>query len=241
MRNGRSVSALACLGCMLAVATARPCGAAVRKTYDASLGTQPDAQGFELYDDGGSPAYTIQDGALHQGLTNWDGKQKWMSRDTPIDFEVGAVMETEVKIIHSSVSTSGGYRIAGWDMSITDSDGRCFVVYIGSEEIFLWNEPELYPQRITFDSTDDFHHYRLVIADGAGSLFIGGASNPSLTLPVGPAWHSLPNTGQFGDITYHGQSESLLRSFSYINVPEPASLCLLALGGWAVVKCRRKM
>ncbi len=44
----------------------------------------------------------------------------------------------------------------------------------------------------------------------------------------------------FGDRTYWGRSEWLLRSLSYINVPEPAALSLLAASGLALLKRERR-
>ena len=228
--------ALACLGWGLVAMVARPCGAAIRKTYDASLGTLPDAQGFTLIDTGGSPPCTIQGDAMHQGLTEWDGQQLWTSLDIPVDLDVGAVVEAEVKIIYSSCSTSSGYRIAGWHMGVSDASRRGFFLFIASDEVFLWNQPELHPECRAFDPTDGFHHYRLVITEGVGSLFVDEVPDPFLSLPVGPPWDPAANRARFGDGTFDGQSESLLRSFSYINVPEPVTLSLLAVGALALLK-----
>jgi len=222
------------------MATARPCEAAVRKTYDASLGTLPDAQGFELFDDGGSPPYTIQGDAVHQGLTSWEGSQWWYCLDVPLDFDVGVVMEADLNIISSSYSTSSGYELTGWQMVISDVPGRAFHVHIASDKISLWNQLTFEPEYKAFDSTDGFHHYRLVVTDGVGSLFIDGGADPFLTQPIGPVWYPAPNRVAFGDRTGYGQNESLLRSFSYINVPEPATLSLLALGGLAVARWGRR-
>jgi len=44
----------------------------------------------------------------------------------------------------------------------------------------------------------------------------------------------------FGDGTGFGQNESLLRSFSYLNVPEPATLGLLGVGACLALRVRRK-
>jgi len=43
MSEERTVLALACLGCGLVAMMAQPCEAGTTKTYDASLGTLPDA------------------------------------------------------------------------------------------------------------------------------------------------------------------------------------------------------
>ncbi len=239
MRNRRIVVASVSLSCVLVMAMAWPCEAALSKTYDAGLGTLPDAQGFTLLDSGGSPPCTIQGDSMHQGLTKWDGQQLWTSLDIPVDLDVGAVVEADVKIIYSSCSTSSGYKIAGWHMGVSDAFRRGFSLFIASDEIFLWNQPELHPECRAFDPTDGFHHYRLVITEGVGSLFIDEVPDPFLSLPVGPPWDPAANRARFGDSTFDGQSESLLRSFSYINVPEPTALWVLALGGLAMMRRRK--
>ena len=239
MRNRGIVLAWVCLSCALLMAAAWPCEAAERKTYDPGLGTLPEAQGFAAYDTG-EPVCTIQGGAMHQGLTSWNGQQWWQSQTIPMDFDVGAVMEADLKIISSTYSTSSGYEVAGWGMALSDASRRAFHVFIASDRICAWSSPGVDTGSIPFDSTDDFHHYRFVVTDGAGSLFIDGAPDPFLSLPVGVVWYTDANRAVFGDGTGFGQNESLLRSFSYLNVPEPATLGLLGVGACLSLLARRR-
>ena len=240
MRNRGGLLALACLGWGLVAMAARPCGAAVRKTYDASLGTLPDAQGFTLIDTGGSPPCTIQGDAMHQGLTCWEGLQNWYSDDVPLDFDVGAVMEADFKVMYSSYSTGSGYELTGLHLVISDAASRVFNIHIASDKIALGNQLPTAPDWRAFDATDGFHHYRLVVAGGVGSLFIDGGDDPFSSIPVGSGWYHTPNYVAFGDRTYWGQSEWLLRSLSYINVPEPVTLSLLAVGALGLLRRRKR-
>lgn len=217
-----------------------PCEAVVMKMYDARLGTLPDAQGFTLIDTGGSPPCTIQGDAMYQGRTRWDGLQNWYSDDVPLDFDVGAVMEADFNVIYSSYSTATGYELTGLHLVISDAARRVFNIHVASDKISLGNQLPVGNYWRAFDTTDDFHHYRLVVDDGVGSLFIDGGPDPFLSVPVGSPWFPTPDYVAFGDRTYDGQCDWLLRSLSYINVPDPATLSLLALGGLAVVWRRRR-
>jgi len=128
-------------------------------TYDASLGTLPDAQGWTYYQrTPASPAYTIQGDALHQGPTATGGYQWWESSDVSLDFDVGAVMEAELRIISSSSATAQpeGSPRAGYSLWIIDDYNRGFSVNIASGAIFLRGSGTWTAWK-AFDSTDDFH------------------------------------------------------------------------------------
>ena len=205
------------------------CQAEAMKTYDATLGTLPDAQGWELQErTPSSPPCTIQGDGMHQGLTTWSGFQTWHSFDVPFNFTEDYVfMEAELKVISSSYDP---FPRAGYGLVMADALERLFAVQIAGDRIFITNSVQSGTETRAFDSTDDFHHYRFVVTDASGKLYIDADPIPFLSLAVGSPWPSGADNGAFfGDATALGQSETLLRSFAF-GVPEPSTLILLATG-----------
>ena len=217
----------------LMVVAVTPCSANGMKTYDAGLGTLPDEQGFTLNDEGGSPACFIQDDTMHQGPTSLDFRQTWLSDDIALDFDVGVVMEAELKILSSSWTTIP-VRRAGYNLYITDAGNRQFAVWIADDRMFIQNAPlNIGSETKLFDATDDFHRYRFVVSEGNGNLFIDDDAEPFLSLAVGDLYpDSIANHAAFGDGTSIGKSESLLKSFSYGPIPEPSTLTSFSNGFW---------
>lgn len=212
------VALYAAWGLMPGLGTSAAHAEVTSKTYDASLGTFPDAQAFTLSDDGGSPPYTLVEGALHQGPTSFEGYQGWLSDDLPFDFTQGFSMEARVKVISSSYSS--GQRRAGFRLFAGDALGRRFILWMASDRIFLLNEGVEGTPDLLFDTTDDFHTYRLVVFGGFSRLFIDGETCWSLTLPLGPTGvTALTWQAAFGDGTIVANSETLLTSFTYDTDP----------------------
>ncbi len=217
--------------------------AAATLSYDAGLGTLPEAQGWTKSEGGPvAPSPTVSGGSLHQGPTSTSGFQYWTSFASAFNFATGTVtVDMRLQVISSSFNA---YPRGGYTVFMADSQGRFASLYISSGSVFLGNDTEVSVSSIqSFDSTDGFHDYHLVI-DGTGSaLSIDG--NPIVSMALG-ATGSSPSQVAFGDGTILGNNESLLASFSISGVtltvvPEPVSLGLLTVGlaGLGISRRRR--
>jgi hypothetical protein len=195
-------------------------------TYDPSLGTLPEAQGFTRMDEGGSPNPTVTGGMLNQGPTSYFARQYWQSiSEVPIDFANGFTLEATLKVLQSSYEPDTcieGQR-AGYYLGVTDKDGRSFDVGMGCHGLFIGNddrEDVSTAPFAAFDSTDAFHTYRLVVTDKGGTLYIDNKS--VLSTPLGkPIASPVPNRVYFGDGSSRGWSWTQLSIFRYTLTDTP--------------------
>ena len=140
-------------------------------SYDAALGTLPEAQGWTLRDDLARPAApTVEGGVLYQGPTTGPGNQDWVYRGQEIDFAKGFCMEVRLKVISSSyvVDPLSGARRTGWSMSVIDKNTDMFSLYIAGDRILIHQgqHNSSMPAKLTrpgFEPTDGFHTYRFVV------------------------------------------------------------------------------
>jgi hypothetical protein len=211
-------AALLVLGCAVGLSTA-PGQAQTWTSYDANLGTLPEAQGFTKADEGGSPAPTVADGWLNQGPTAYFARQYWFSiSQVPIDFVGGFTLEATFKILESSYEPDTcieGQR-AGYYLGVSDKDGREIDVGIGCHGLFIGNddrEDVSTAPFTSFDTTDASHTYRLVVTGDGGTLYIDDA--PVLFEPLGEPTSAPANRVYFGDGSVRGWSQTQLRLFRY--------------------------
>lgn len=201
-------------------------------TYEASLGTLPQAQGWTLVEDISPPMpYTVGVGAgqLHLSTLGFasDGTNGggvwWQRNDMPIDFSGDFSVEVSVRIASApnhSVNAVAGYPRPGYTLAAYDVNGRFLWIGLGSGEIFLSNTAfGQYGTANTvttpFNTTDAIHVYRLERgAGGVGAaLRIDGVTR--LTLPaLGPV-EAGAGLVYFGDPTYWANSESFTSSVRY--------------------------
>lgn len=184
-------------------------------SYDPVLGTLPNAQGFTLFDTGGSPPYTLVGDSLHQGPTSVPEYQfwHWSCAALSFDFADGFSMQATVKVVSSSYS-SEHFR-AGFSFGAIDALGRTFAIWIASDRIFIEQNDLIGSSEYLFSTTDDSHTYTFVVNDGVGELFIDGGGTPVLSLGLAPTGLSLDSRVHFGDGTLYGNSETLLTGFSF--------------------------
>lgn len=221
------------------------------RAYDFSTGLLPGQQGWGLafvpdygpsYDTsatrGSNPsAPTFVDGAMcsnntalafsgtgHQWWWEWSPMQ-CLFRDTDGYPGTGAFMEFEIRVIQSSYAEGSGYRRSGWNATFGDW------YYVASVDLtdtgyYLTNDlngtiaAAATPLR-PFDTTSDFHRYRLDATPTGYRFSIDGAVVE--TIPYGPIY-SYPGFpfAVFGD----GQgllnvgSNTCIRNFSYGCVPD---------------------
>ncbi len=229
------IGALASVLTMLSPALAR---ADTWKTYDPSLGSLPQAQGWTAYDSGDSPAPTVSGGILHQGPTSSagypscgsGGYQFWYRQDVPVDFGAVVVLEASLKVIASNYIDvfvcdgvdpcpgPTGRMVPGYQFEVADATTRLFAVGITSTGVILNKGCCYCPDEsplIPFNTTGGFHTYRLIISGGIGKLSIDGqeiTSKPVGTYTGGPGFE---NRVYFGDGAHSGASTTELRLFRY--------------------------
>jgi hypothetical protein len=208
-------------------------------TYDASLGTLPEAQGWTFVSINQTPpAPTVSNGILHLGPTTGNSDyQAWQWISVPsLDFTKSYDMEASLHVISSNYTFLGdGEQRSGYYFDLIDEAGRVFFIGISSNGIAINNDGAFNPSNgvpfKAFNTTDAFHLYRFEIQNGSGTLFIDG--NLFATLPVGEASRpDQPNDVEFGDNTGAGASQTEMRFFHFTAnvVPEPGSLALLGAG-----------
>jgi len=209
--------------------------------YDASLGTLPDAQGFNFVDTGGSPTPTVAGGILHQGLTSTPGLQYWVSTAHPGNFLNGFTMEANLQVISS---THGNPSRFGYYLDAGDSLGREFSMGFSSSGIAVntdgtGSDTQGIPFT-SFNTTNGFHDYKLVVSGGTGSLFIDSVFVAST--PVNNTFPDTPNQVFFGDGSMNENSETNLKAFSYSfsAIPEPGSLILIGIGALSLLGYTRR-
>jgi hypothetical protein len=206
------------LACAVGLFTA-PGLAQTWTTYDPSLGTLPEAQGFTRMDNGGSADPTVTNGMLNQGATAYFGYQYWYSDSpVPIDFSNGFTLQANLKVLQSSYEPDTcieGQR-AGYYLSVTDKDSRLIDVGIGCHGLFIANDDrqDVSTAPFTaFDATDAFHTFRLVVTVDGGALYID--DNPVLFTPLGQPTSDPPNRVYFGDGSVRGWSMTQLGLFRF--------------------------
>ncbi len=188
--------------------------------YDASSGTLPTEQGFRLIDsslDNAPPR--VDKGVLVQGATSMSGYQYWSASHIPLDFRPegsGLNAEWIIRVEKSNYDRSVQYT--GWTAAFYDRHGHGFFVFLAENHLVLHNahsDPD--PSVVEFKTTDALHHYRFVVDDDRGMIFVDGDTTPLLTKPVGEANSPKSNFNRvrFGDWTKLAGSKTQLRAFAY--------------------------
>lgn len=212
-------------------------------SYDPALGTLPQAQGFTYVQAfTAAPQPVVAGGTLHQGPTAYDGLQYWPKSDVPINYGNGFFVEATLKVTYSTYfpdpPNAQGQRF-GWYLDVTDASGHEFTLGVASGGIAvntdLFGSPTNGVPFTAFDTTDAFHTYRVVVAQGVGSVYIDNTLYG--TTPIGAAiGTSFANRVFFGDGTREGDSQTELSGLRYGPVPEPSTFLVLAIGAGL---CRR--
>ena len=191
------------------------------RTYDAALGTLPDAQGFTRVDTGDpSPEPAIVDDALHQGPTAEQGSQYYHINDVRLDFTVGFELEADLQVVSSDYANCYGRPVAGYCIWVTDDAQRLFYIWIGEDRIIVQNSNEDLSAGSSYATAGPYRHYRFVVEEGIGTLFID--DEPFISVEVGAESQAAdPNKVHFGDITGCAGSDTYLENLFFRSPTDP--------------------
>ncbi len=202
--------------------------------YDPSLGTLPEAQGWQFIGTS-SPAPTVSQGVLHQGPTVFAAQQYWDRSVGITDFTVpgGVEIDLNLRVVTSTVGPGGDPTTwrTGFEVLMTDQFGRSVGLGIADSGFLVTNSSNGFftdsTPFIPFDTTSAFRDYRLAISSTGILLSIDNV--PAAALPLGSTNNQ--TDFWFGDGTFGGASETYLQSLAWgPAVPEPSGILLLALG-----------
>jgi hypothetical protein len=145
-------------------------------TYDASLGTLPQAQGFIYTGDnnpnGTNPSPFVSGGALQKVTTV--GGQYWDAVDPGINFSQTAVIDVKLQITSSNFVPNGGDGSprSGNYFCIQDNNANSYDIGL-SNGGFLINQ--YLNAMVPFPLADGtYHTYRFLVVAGVASLSIDG-------------------------------------------------------------------
>jgi hypothetical protein len=229
----RSAVAAALVGLLPALASAQPW-----VTYDAALGTFPQAQCFAQNLDT-NPALVptvleVADGDLHVSTLGWPaggdigGGIWWDRSDVPITFASGAALELRMRVVSApdrSINPASGWPRPGLAMYVSDSTGRIYWVGFGSGRVFLSNSvfgaydsPNTLD--IAFNTTDAHHVYRIEAGPSGAVLLIDGVQRIGPIGPGAPGSPSATGVAYFGDLTYWANGEAYISSFRITGIAQ---------------------
>lgn len=156
-------------------------------SYDASLGTLPTEQGWDLIGtfDGDDQ---VVDGVFQLNATS--GIVGAQSMSVGFDWSVGLRYSMRVRVPVGTVAVTSvgpGYR-GGANLSGKDSFGRRFSVLVGADSFVFTSHSNNNPDptltvQMPFDAASDFHTYSIVSDAGGATLQIDGV--PRAHVPYG--------------------------------------------------------
>lgn len=207
-------------------------------TYAAGLGNLPQDQGWTYHENGTPPEPTNVGGFLNTSATTDSQLSYWEVTAPVIDFVGGCEIAARAKMINSTNYSSGGFDRAGWNIMITDDEGRFILAGISNDSVHLRNGEGTVTVSKTFDTHSDWHEYRLAVENLTASLYIDGLI--ALTSPVSSTHYTAPNSAFFGDSSVLARSEAQVHwVYALATVPEPSSLAIGVIGGLALLMRRR--
>lgn len=198
-----------------------------RIVYHAKNDSLPIAAGFNLFNDRRDQHSTLEkidsQPVLRIGRTTQPGRHYWHVDRFPLNFDGsgrGTTIEWVSKTISSRSIGAPGWQRSGFAVHLADHKKRGFYIYIGDERIHLLNKGDDSQAAVaSINTADRFHHFRFVVDDEYGRLFIDGSDQPVLSRKVGEVDSSdVPtNSVSFGDLTELVGGEALVKSFAITN------------------------
>lgn len=199
--------------------------------YRADAGTLPIQHGFRLISDRrGQKSQIVRQGGqpvLQIGPSSRRGRHYWYANPFAMSFDAagsGVVVEWVAKTVKSPLVGDPGWHRAAFGVHVTDEQRRAFYVYVAADQICLANHsadrsPAFTPK---LDSTSRFHHYRLVIENQRGLLYVDGNPRPALVREMGDVDSAdVPaNSISVGDLTLLAGGTTQLQSIAVANWPQ---------------------
>lgn len=211
-------------GAILAFATAAQ---ATILTYDASLGTLPQAQGW-AFQGNFTAASTISGGVFQYGPTSVGDTTYWDHNPVEtVNFSTHvSSIEAEIRLSGSDWGNFSGFRRAGFALMVTDDSGRWIIAEIGDNRISLGNDNNRTSDPFAVvDFTQGFRTVRLEAGPMGGQLFVDGVLQLSLALGTGRTGGA---QGWFGDGTVLANADSTsIRTVTYSAIPAPSAAAVL--------------
>lgn len=247
IRRSTIVAILAVVFCMAGPATAQTTYA-----YNPGLGTLPSAQGFSYSDESVTTPASVSGGVLHQGPNTPASHEFWTTATDTFSYDQGFELTLNLKVLSSGYSlaphvTRG--QSAGYGATVVDSQSRVFEIGIAANGFYVSNDADGGVSGgipfTSFDTTDGFHEYKLVVNGGTGRLFVDSIERGSLAVGADSGF-GYGNLAAFGDMSKYDASQIELAGFSLTiqneasAVPEPGALALfLPVLGLLLVQRRR--
>lgn len=218
-------------------------------SYDASLNTLPQEQGWTFRGGSLNPAPSVSGGVLTINRVDVREPQEWSRADLVNDFSPTArtfFLETSIKVDRSGYAavTGPGWR-AGYHIEASDSIGRHFILGLAENGFRLSNDlanldDDKSSPFINFDTMSGFNTYRLEVSGGTGHLYVNGDLKTSLALG---ATNPPQNRVLFGSGVTILTSQTQMQYLRYGVVPAPHALLTALIGmvpGVALLwRCRR--
>ena len=193
------------------------------KLYSAGHGTPPSKQGFtrKVANASGVDPKVRRDALMIENVGK-RGQLFWETATQPLRFTAGDGIAIEWIAQIESTETyfkEGVPFRSGYGVQIIDQDLHEMVVFLGEDYVAIRNyQKDPQPAIYGFDTTDGFHHYRFVVDDGVGKLFIDGGAEPVAVRKVGkanPTLKTRENRVSFGDLTLVAGGTTRLKKFGY--------------------------
>ena len=238
-----------CVACLLAIFLLSSETFAAIISYDAASGVLPSDQSI-------APERRFQEISTHLGystvssgvLTIHDTSSVeetvFYRESPPVASTTVAAFQIEVKVISANRPE---LNIAG-DIGFMDGVKSVRVGLEPDRVGFVSRTGTAFTHSIPFDTTNDFHLFRVhKNGDSQVQLFIDDMTTPVLSVPYSQLANlnsGTPLRTMLWQGSNTGRSLVEIKSFAYnpngLAVPEPATLSLLALGGLALVRRRKR-
>lgn len=198
-------------------------------SYDASLGTLPEFQGWTRHNTEIAPEPYVQDNALCMEASE-GGELLWTKSITPINYGVGSSLSFEMKFN----SLTGTYAPPDGGFYIGFSSENKYYTLQFTADLLLINYGETF---LSYDPVGDYRRYDVKFTTTGLELYVDDVwmnTSQWLTSPVGGS-----ALLYFGDLSYDSEADVQIRSVTLEAVPEPFILLgLAALAGFAAKRKR---
>jgi hypothetical protein len=206
----------------ISLVTWAPAWATPSVTYDASLGTLPEAQGYTYINQAPTaPAPSVIGGVLLQGPVQDTEQQYWFRNDVPFTFARGIILEAELEIVQSgyAILQGDGSQRSGFYLEAIDSTGRRLTLGIADAGITVNTDATLQPTNgiplFQPPLGAGFHVYTLTTDADSIYLFIDGTRRRATVLGATIFSGTQPIT-YFGDGTTAAGSQVEIRRVNYM-------------------------